>query len=775
MKHSSGSTVVRHGLRPLAYFVFLVIGIAASAAPASAQSRAFVANTNLNNVTIINTAADSPDTRITLDVGVAPTQVVIGRDGTAFVANTGSNFISVISSDNSVSQIFLNDRPTSIALSPIDDRLYAMDAAGYLETVHTTTQDPPRTLFIGGDRGRIAVTPLGDQVYVASELVSVVDTERNALAVPSFAPETVASFDQGNSAVDVAIAPNGRVYVAVVTYHYDWMGFRADGGVAIVESVEGTPAVTKTIPLFSLPGSIALSADGNRAFAGIQSYWADTLYGAAFLPGRWVATIDTSSDITTGIPNDTVLAWTDLGATSVTWQGTHTPAGLAVTPDGKAVFVSIPTADSVAEIDSDTSLVTRLFQIDGGGASGVGVRPDAAGKPAATGLDAVDDNPPTAFSALTEGVVVANVLANDRIGGALATVANVVLSEVPEATDAGLTLNTATGAVSIAANVEAGLWKLTYRITDPGNGDNFRQAVVAVNVRPRFNLFTTDDIATSYAGVTAIANVLANDSVDVAAASSENVELSQLTKDSGLSLNADGAVFVTSGASPGSHGFDYQICDLTSLGNCKAGHVAVTVERRPIAAAPDSGSVARTGGVAVANVLANDRFENALDPAVGQVSLFQLPTSDTGLTLNTSTGAVSVAGGLAAGSRTLNYRVCEADTDNCSDAAVAVTIRATLIVATGESVRASNKNASVAVRNVLANDTLGGGPATLSNVQLKQVSTSNTKIRLNADGSVSVQEKAGSGTFALIYQICEIGNLSNCAQATVTIDLSGKN
>lgn len=66
--------------------------------------------------------------------------------------------------------------------------------------------------------------------------------------------------------------------------------------------------------------------------------------------------------------------------------------------------------------------------------------------------------------------------------------------------------------------------------------------------------------------------------------------------------------------------------------------------------------------------------------------------------------------------------------------------------------------------------------ATTANVELSLVSLSppNKDIKLDlTDGSVSVLRKTQSGLYTLVYQICEIAIPSNCARATVTLDLSG--
>ena len=113
---------------------------------------------------------------------------------------------------------------------------------------------------------------------------------------------------------------------------------------------------------------------------------------------------------------------------------------------------------------------------------------------------------------------------------------------------------------------------------------------------------------------------------------------------------------------------------------------------------------------------------------------------------------------------------------NCDSATVTVTVLPRPIVANADSARVSSKVASTAIANVLANDRLNGAPATLSNVTLKFISLTpaNSKIRLDlTDGSVDVLGKTDSGLYLLVYEICEIAMPTNCARATVRLDLTG--
>ena len=83
--------------------------------------------------------------------------------------------------------------------------------------------------------------------------------------------------------------------------------------------------------------------------------------------------------------------------------------------------------------------------------------------------------------------------------------------------------------------------------------------------------------------------------------------------------------------------------------------------------------VSTTGGVAVANVLVNDSVAGSTNPLVSDVQLVQVSTDNPGITLNTSTGEVNVAPGVASGVYELVYNVCEPST-NCDSAIVVVTV-----------------------------------------------------------------------------------------------------
>jgi hypothetical protein len=295
-------------------------------------------------------------------------------------------------------------------------------------------------------------------------------------------------------------------------------------------------------------------------------------------------------------------------------------------------------------------------------------------------------------------------------------------------------------------------------------------------------IIANDDLGQvpSPAGGTAVANVLANDWLAGAPATTATVTLSQESSTSaGVTLNPDdGSVQVAPGTTATTHSLVYKICETANPDNCATATVKVIVPAYVIKAVNDQGSISpSTGGAAVANVLANDTLGGAV-ATTANVTLSQVSSTNEGVTLDVAGGSVNVARGTALGVHALVYQICEtANPSNCAQATVTVTVIANVVVAVDDYARASSRIAGTAIASVLANDWLGSMRATTANVSLSLVSLSppNNDIKLDlADGSVDVLRRTQSGTYALVYQICEIASPDNCAQGTATLNLSGK-
>src|SRR5262249_34534966 len=123
------------------------------------------------------------------------------------------------------------------------------------------------------------------------------------------------------------------------------------------------------------------------------------------------------------------------------------------------------------------------------------------------------------------GTAIASVLANDWVNGVHATTANVTLSQISSSSPK-VSLG-ANGSVVVAAGVSAGAHSLVYQICDIGNGSHCDASTATITVNP-YVIHATNDQGTASpsTGGTAIANVLANDTLGAAIATVSTVQLS---------------------------------------------------------------------------------------------------------------------------------------------------------------------------------------------------------------------------------------------------------
>ncbi len=272
------------------------------------------------------------------------------------------------------------------------------------------------------------------------------------------------------------------------------------------------------------------------------------------------------------------------------------------------------------------------------------------------------------------GVAVGNVLDNDLLGSAPATLATVSISQV-SSTSSGVTLDPATGAVNVAYGARIGTASLVYRACEIARPSNCDLATVTVTITGNAVDAVDDAGNAKTGGGIAIANVLANDTFAGGLATLQNVALREVAPDSYLSITASGAVRVAMGTPVGMHDIVYEICEQGVPTNCDQATARVTVTAYAIDAVNDAGSVqSALGGVAVANVLANDKFDGG--PAtLSQVTLTMVSSTSGTVSLDVADGSVDVAPGTTGGPHSLVYRICEsASPANCDQATAVVTI-----------------------------------------------------------------------------------------------------
>ncbi|MCB1600993.1 MAG: DUF11 domain-containing protein [Xanthomonadales bacterium] len=290
-----------------------------------------------------------------------------------------------------------------------------------------------------------------------------------------------------------------------------------------------------------------------------------------------------AATITDTIPAGLTIGTLPAGCTRAGQTVTCTiAAGMATS--GSASFV-IPVTPTVAAGASVTNTATATGAGDPSCPAAARCSSTAGPTPVqAAVIDAVDDTGTVANGA-SGGTAVPNVLVNDTLDGAPATLANVTVTQV-STSNPNIALNPASGAVSVAAATPAGTYTVVYQICEQLNPTNCDTSSVAVTVGAAV-IDAVDDSGTVVAngiGGVAVSNVLANDTLNAAPATLATVDLSQMsTSDPNLSLNLSTGQAVVAPAIPaGTHTLVYRICEQLNPTNCDTATVTVNALALPV-------------------------------------------------------------------------------------------------------------------------------------------------------------------------------------------------
>lgn len=270
------------------------------------------------------------------------------------------------------------------------------------------------------------------------------------------------------------------------------------------------------------------------------------------------------------------------------------------------------------------------------------------------------------------GTAISNVLANDTIGGAAATLSSVFITQL-SSSNSGVSLDAATGAVNVADPTPAGTYTLVYRMCSNTNLAFCDDATVTVLVKP-YTIDAVNDygqISPSVGGVSV--NVLSNDTFSGGGAAG-NVSLSFVSMtpgNSGITVDSNGSVNVARGSALGTFALVYQICANVEPTLCDTATATIVVKNYVIDAVNDYVRASSKVGSSPLNVLTNDTFNGGpATPAKVQITLLSAPIN--GISLNTSTGLVTIASRTASsGIYNMSYKICETNAPSNCDSAIA--------------------------------------------------------------------------------------------------------
>jgi uncharacterized repeat protein (TIGR01451 family)/gliding motility-associated-like protein len=385
--------------------------------------------------------------------------------------------------------------------------------------------------------------------------------------------------------------------------------------------------------------------------------------------------------------------------------------------------------------------------------------------------------------------IAGNALENDRINNLPITIEDVNITSVVPSNPL-VSIDTETGDIFVGG-VPSGTYTITYTIcevgTDPAD-TNCSTATVTVQVQ---NLIVAnDDVIMSAPNNANAGNVLGDNGngADLLNGEPTTIDLVNITavvpSNPLVSIDVDSGNITVGDVPVGFYQIEYSICEAGTdpAGTiCSTATVTVQVQNLIVAKDDEIISVAKNpnaGNIFEDNGSGADTF-NGVPLTPDQVNITSVDTSDPLVTIDPETGNI-IVGEVSSGTYVIEYRICEAGTDpadsNCSMAIVTVQIL-NPIVANDDTVNSTSDNPSAG--NVLDDngngaDLLNGEAASISDVNIALINTSDPLVTIDQETGNIVVGEVSSGTYIIDYSICEAGTDpegSNCSTATVTLQV----
>ncbi|MFY9910337.1 MAG: chitobiase/beta-hexosaminidase C-terminal domain-containing protein [Candidatus Sulfotelmatobacter sp.] len=273
-------------------------------------NKIYVANSQTDNVTVIDGASDNSTT---VAVGSTPFAIAVNAEtNQIYAANYNSNNVSVIDgpSNTVVATVSTGVNPSAVAVNPITNTIYVADSGDNTVTVIHGTSNIPQVVSVGAYPYAIAVNPVSNKIYVANLVgitLSVIDGNSNLV---------VATVPTGFFPREVAVNPvTNTIYVIN----------DSDNTVSVIAGSSNTAVAT--VPTGVEPYAIALNPVTNKI------YVANNI-------GGYATVIDGATNVASSIPT---------GANSY---------GVAVNPVTNQIYVN--NQFTVTAIDGGTNNTTAI-------------------------------------------------------------------------------------------------------------------------------------------------------------------------------------------------------------------------------------------------------------------------------------------------------------------------------------------------------------------------------------------------------------------------------
>ena len=220
---------------------------------------------------------------------------------------------------------------------------------------------------------------------------------------------------------------------------------------------------------------------------------------------------------------------------------------------------------------------------------------------------------------------------------------------------------------------------------------------------------------------------------------------------------------------PGTYTLTYKICDNLSPQSCDTATATVII--LGLNANNDTYTITQgTTTVLSPSTLANDKYMgNAATDANTNMSLL---TTVSGISLNTTTGVITVGSIVAAGTYTLTYQLCDAvtTTNPCDTATITIKVMNS-VDAVDDEFGIPYSATATSVGNIRTNDKYDGVTPTAANITVTFTTPLPAGLTYNASTGALTSTGLAMGNYLITYQMCDTMFPTNCDSATIALSI----
>lgn len=313
-------------------------------------------------------------------VGRQPHSVVLHPDGrTAYVSNRWSNSVSVVdlTSGSAVDTLAVGGGPAGLALTRDGSSLYvANGTSDDISILDLARGEERRRLAAGRSPQSVRLAPDGETVYVTNRYSNAVPyrtTPVTEVTVVSADAERVTRRATLRSAHDlegIDFTPSGDLAVVTLVRPKNLLpatqvgrGWMLTFGIGVIEPGRDGRVIQLLLDevngFFADPFDVVIGAQGRRAFV--------THSGADVVS---VIDLDVVRELIEATPAESLAVYADHLGLSARYVVTRIPTGanpkgLALSPDGRRLYVAERLEDRLAVIDTETLQVVQTIALGG--------------------------------------------------------------------------------------------------------------------------------------------------------------------------------------------------------------------------------------------------------------------------------------------------------------------------------------------------------------------------------------------------------------------------